>query len=507
MYNYINLEEILLKSITNLMNVIAHLKIILFAIFFIPFPIFAQVLTVYTCNVGQGDGLVVVTSAGKSMLIDGGQTNAGRDEILSILSDLGINNLDYVIASHYDAIHITNISRILNSGITVDTVYDRGVDNVPSTKLYYNEYADSVAGKRYTIQPEQEIDLGSGVTVTCVVVNGKWSSIDSMANIDENERSIGLLIEYNQFKFFTGGDLGEDIEDTVGAHIGDISVLKAGQHGSKNSSSYYFLSQTQAEAVLISVGPSSSNHPAQETLSRMDSISSIQNIYQTTAGNGGTSEKVRVLGTIITKVYEDFFTIDDAVYVVSVELISFNAKFNNQNQLELNWTTASETNNLGFEIQYSIDKINWATLEFVSGRGTTDEFQEYRKIITFKNKSRAFFRLKQVDYDGSVTYSKNILVNIPVPQEFKVYQNFPNPFNPFTIIEYEIPRTGKVVLKIYNILGQEIKTLIDLEQHPGKYQVIWDGTDRYNIPVSSGIYVYRLKSGGFIQDKEMVLLK
>jgi len=91
--------------------------------------------------------------------------------------------------------------------------------------------------------------------------------------------------------------------------------------------------------------------------------------------------------------------------------------------------------------------------------------------------------------------------------DFALYQNYPNPFNPYTKIEYEIPKTTRVNLKIYNILGQEIKTLIDYEQQTGNYQIIWDGTNNYNIHVSSGIYIYKIKAGNFVQGKKMILLR
>ena len=95
-----------------------YLQAFFIALFIIPNIIFAQALTIYTCNVGQGDGLIITTADGKSMLIDAGQTNAGRNEILARLSNLGISNLNYIIASHYHIDHIKNIAHILNSGVS-----------------------------------------------------------------------------------------------------------------------------------------------------------------------------------------------------------------------------------------------------------------------------------------------------------------------------------------------------------------------------------------------------
>ena len=291
-----------------------YLQAFFVTLFLIPTTIFAQALSIYTCDVGQGDGIIITTSAGNSMLIDGGQTIEGKDEILAQLSNLGINNLDYIIASNYDPDHIGNIPHILYSGISVDTVFDRGNIDAANT-ITYSEYVNSVSGVRHNIQAGQVIDMGAGVTVTCVVVNGRWSQSDSLVVGSESERSIGLLIEYNSFKLFTAGDLEKAIEDTIGTLIGNISLLKAGNHGSEYSSSAFFLSQTNPEAVLISVSSYNlHNYPSPATLARMDNIPDIRYIYQTTPGNGGTSEKVVVLGTIVTKVYDYSFTIDDADY-------------------------------------------------------------------------------------------------------------------------------------------------------------------------------------------------
>jgi hypothetical protein len=90
---------------------------------------------------------------------------------------------------------------------------------------------------------------------------------------------------------------------------------------------------------------------------------------------------------------------------------------------------------------------------------------------------------------------------------FSLHQNYPNPFNPETNIKYELPKRSKVTLTIYNILGQKIKTLVDEEKQPGFYSVKWDGTNDFNRKVSSGIYIYQIRAGKFIETKKMVFLK
>ncbi len=94
-----------------------------------------------------------------------------------------------------------------------------------------------------------------------------------------------------------------------------------------------------------------------------------------------------------------------------------------------------------------------------------------------------------------------------VPNEFELFQNYPNPFNPITTIRYDLPKASKVVLKIYNILGQEVRTLVNSSQTTGEKSVIWDGRDAFGQEVSSGIYLYRLKAGYFIQSRKMLLMQ
>lgn len=94
-----------------------------------------------------------------------------------------------------------------------------------------------------------------------------------------------------------------------------------------------------------------------------------------------------------------------------------------------------------------------------------------------------------------------------IPTAFSLEQNYPNPFNPTTTIEYDLPKDAKVVLNIYNVLGQEVRTLINIKQQPGYKRVVWDGKDDFGKTVSSGILIYRLQAGDFIQIKKMLFLK
>jgi len=155
------------------------------------------------------------------------------------------------------------------------------------------------------------------------------------------------------------------------------------------------------------------------------------------------------------------FTIGSSGSPLPVELVSFIGKVKDQ-KVYLKWSTATEVNNYGFEIQRSIQTGKWDLLGFVEGHGNSNSVKEYSFIDAEVNSSGIYsYRLKQIDNDGSYEFSKTIEVNFNVPNKFELSQNYPNPFNPSTAISFNLPESGKVILKIYNIMGEEIKTLVE----------------------------------------------
>lgn len=192
--------------------------------------------------------------------------------------------------------------------------------------------------------------------------------------------------------------------------------------------------------------------------------------------------------------------------IIPVELIAFTASVKG-NTTVLNWTTASELNNHGFEVQRKLNDEVFVTIGFVKGNGTTTQSSEYSFITEyFKNRTNTF-RLKQVDYSGSFAYSQEIQVVTIVPDQFWLSQNYPNPFNPTTKISYDILRTGNVSLKVYNMLGKQVATIVNEYKNPGSYEVIWNAIDDQGNSLPSGIYIAKLQSENQIQTIKMMLMK
>lgn len=183
-----------------------------------------------------------------------------------------------------------------------------------------------------------------------------------------------------------------------------------------------------------------------------------------------------------------------------VELKSFNAIINND-EVTLNWITSTETNNKGFEIQRKKGN-EFNTITYLDGNGTTTESQSYSYLDKNLSAGKYIYRLKQIDFDGSYSYSKNLEVDLITLNQFNLNQNYPNPFNPSTIIKYEIPSNSFVTLKIYDVLGKEVAKLVNQNENAGLYSIYFDASK-----LASGIYYYRIKAGNFMQTKKMILLK
>jgi hypothetical protein len=194
-------------------------------------------------------------------------------------------------------------------------------------------------------------------------------------------------------------------------------------------------------------------------------------------------------------------------YIIPVELASFTSSVNG-NTVTLNWITATEINNSGFEIQRSVfrgqdsNKYNWETIGFVKGNGTTTETIYYSFIDENVSTGNYSYRLKQIDYDGTFEYSDIINVSVELPNKFSLFQNYPNPFNPSTNISFIIPEVSEVNLSVYDMLGNKVRTLIDGKKQPGTYEIEFNAEG-----LSSGMYFYRLSSGKYNSTKKLVLLK
>ena len=201
---------------------------------------------------------------------------------------------------------------------------------------------------------------------------------------------------------------------------------------------------------------------------------------------------------------------DEAFIPLPVELTSFSAEISNRDII-INWSTVTEKNNEGFEIERKLGG-DWEKIGFKEGNGTTTEQSFYSFTDNFAYESyqgKVFYRLKQMDFDGTYTYSSEIEIDADfTPKEYTLYQNYPNPFNPITTIKYSLPFESNVRIAVYNVLGELVDVLVDELKQVGFYDFNWNASN-----LSSGIYIYRIEAKSVSGDqrfssvKKMILMK
>ena len=499
--------------------------------FFLPFAIilfifqlevFSQTLKIHHINVGQADASLIVSPTGTTMLIDAGNDGDGTGTVLPYLTSLGITSLNYIVNSHYHSDHLGGLDEVITSlgAAKIGKIYDRGSGTLPTTTAFTSYLAAAKAtGKRDSVYLGLIIDLGGGVTMKCVATAGKVLNYGTVSGAtgSENDLSIGWVLNYGSFQYFTGGDLGgesssyADSETPLSKVVGDVDVMKVDHHGSKYSTNQVFVDSLRPEVSIIHVGDGNSySHPVQSTLTRLATAHSY--IYQTEKGTGGTipsGSGVVANNNIIIETAGYTYTVTYGTKVdtypgdnsspLPIELINFSGNVNN-NIVNLKWNTRTEINNLGFEVQRKASTSNYSDIVFIKGNGTSNNSHDYSWSEKLQPGDYTY-RLKQIDNSGQFEYS-NEVEEIVNPAGYYLAQNYPNPFNPNTTINYSTANNGYVKITIYNTLGVKIKELINEDKPAGNYSVVFNAEE-----IASGMYLYRLEAGNFISVKKLILLK
>ncbi|MBI3123960.1 MAG: SBBP repeat-containing protein [Ignavibacteriales bacterium] len=189
--------------------------------------------------------------------------------------------------------------------------------------------------------------------------------------------------------------------------------------------------------------------------------------------------------------------------LVPVELTSFSASIVN-GKVVLIWSTATEVNNYGFEILRFAQNEKWEKIGFIQGHGNSNSTKDYTFTDNTPPSGKIKYRLKQIDFNGAFEYSNDIELDIALPTNFSLHQNYPNPFNPETTISYKIQAASQVSLKVYDILGREVATLVNEYKSAGSYNSQFS-IRNYQLP--SGVYFYTLKADTYVETRKMVLIK
>ena len=231
-------------------------------------------------------------------------------------------------------------------------------------------------------------------------------------------------------------------------------------------------------------------------------------VANNTGGHTGTAPSGTVTGTAFTS-FGDFTLGTTGSDVLPVELVAFTAQ-PTRSAVTLNWTTATETNNFGYEIERRLivngsqQSSGWTSAGFVQGKGTSTSPTQYSFTDDNLTAGRYAYRLQQIDRNGSFIYSAAVEVQVGLTaKEFRLGQNYPNPFNPTTTIEFALQEDGHVVLKLYDVTGRELATLLDEERKAGYNQSVAVDMSRFG----SGVYFYRLEANGKLFTRKMLVVK
>lgn len=213
--------------------------------------------------------------------------------------------------------------------------------------------------------------------------------------------------------------------------------------------------------------------------------------------------KVEAVGNVFFDLSNVNFTITDNI---PVELTAFFA-IKVEDGIMLKWTTATETNNSGFMIERSSNNIDFSEIAFVNGNGTSTEVTDYEYRDAVLTVGKYFYRLKQIDFDGTATYSNVIETEINGPAVFDLSQNYPNPFNPSTMIKFSLPVDSYVRIELFNTLGEKVDELTNRDYSIGNHEINFDASK-----LSNGVYYYTISANGldgstFVSTKKMVLIK
>ncbi|MCK9209348.1 MAG: ice-binding family protein [Ignavibacteriaceae bacterium] len=239
-------------------------------------------------------------------------------------------------------------------------------------------------------------------------------------------------------------------------------------------------------------------------------VGSSATIYDGTTFNGIVLAEVSItLNASATSVTAKLLAHTGAVTVNStvlpVELTSFSVALNN-NAIELNWKTATEVNNYGFEVQRSeTQNYNWAKIGFVNGAGNSNSPKSYSFVDKTVSYGSYAYRLKQLDNNGEHTYSDVIEVNAAeqIPNGFLLNQNYPNPFNPSTQIQFGVSKNTYATLTVFNVLGVKVSTLFNGNAVTGHvYNLTFNGDN-----LASGIYYYKLQTNEKKEVRKMILMR
>ena len=383
-----------------------------------------------------------------------------------------------------------NIPATVNGTLTLTS----GVINTSTNLLTLGSTATVSGGSVSSHVSGPMINIGSGNKSFPIGKDGFYRPVQLFSVIGTSPS-----IQFELFNDDPGG--------TPGTGINNISVIRYWQ-GTLNSGSF------TSSQIQLSWG-SNDGVTGAGTLEDLRVVSSadVSGTY-VDRGNSdwsGDENSGTVTSGQITAI--QFFTLGSAEgdNPLPVQLAAFEA-LADFGKVTLNWTTASELDNQGFNIyRAEADGNNWQQInsQLIAGKGTTSQSSDYSFVDSKVVGGETYqYKLESVSNNGVRVDEKTIEVNIPLPDQYVLFNNYPNPFNPTTNIKFQLPEAQPVKMVIYDMNGSRIKTLLNNQvYHAGEHVVSWDASDQGGNRVASGIYLYRFQAGSYHKTGKMILVK
>ena len=262
-------------------------------------------LEIFFIDVNHGDATLLVSSTGKTLLIDSGTKGCGQT-IANLLESFGIDGIDYFVATHYHSDHLGGIDELVRLGIPVRTAFDRGArDSLSLAKQAersYSDYIDSVGKEAITLRPGDVVEIEPSLLVRCLAAGGDVFGDNKLTvGLDENDNSLALQIEMGDFCLFVGGDLGHHTEGLLvqSSQLSQADIYQVNHHGSDTSSSKSFLERIKPLVAVISNGNHGGyQHPRKSVIDRLEALFPPPHVYQTNkylkGGHGGNVSDARI---------------------------------------------------------------------------------------------------------------------------------------------------------------------------------------------------------------------
>lgn len=377
----------------------------------------------------------------------------------------------------------------------------------------YNVYNNMISG--FNLTAANPTAILRGIAVTGAATANLYYNTIYMTNIGD----IGTgSVAYSGIFINNGAnDLKNNIIYSAEADFVTYCINRTGTTGTvtSNYNNFYPVSTTNGNVGFWNAAatPTLANW---QTASGQDANSKSKQVFFVSATDlhltGSSIGDFDLAGTPIIGITTDidgdtrdanfpYMGADEGPIPLPVELASFAATVD-KGVVTLKWTTASEINNRGFEVERGVAG-EFITIGFVNGAGTSTEERSYSFIDAKVQPGVYGYRLKQIDFDGSFNYSNVIEIDISVPAVFDLAQNYPNPFNPATTIEFSVANPVNVTLTVFTILGEQIAVLVDNQfTEAGKHSVQFNASS-----LASGTYIYRIQAGDFVATKKMILAK